>query len=80
MINARGWLVIAAWLVFGLILVFAGPSRAAEKASEPLGTYDCRDIRTAVALFPSIAAAEKAARAAGATQAQIEQARQCLSK
>lgn len=65
-----------------LVLAMAFPAicRAAEKPSEPIGTYSCSDIRAAVALFSSIAAAEKAARAAGASDRQIAEARKCLSR
>jgi hypothetical protein len=75
MINARGLMVVG---MVGLALTAI--CRAAESPSKPLGTYDCRDIRRAVALFPSVWVAEKAARAAGASDRQIAEARKCLSR
>jgi hypothetical protein len=79
MIPARGWLVIAVWLMFGLICWISGPAKAAESPSPPIGTYSCADIRAAIALFSSVEAAVKAARAAGASDRKIEEARRCLS-
>lgn len=67
-------LIFAALIFVGL----AVDARAADAPSKPIGTYDCRDIRAAVALFPSIWAAEKSARAAGASDEQIRTARECL--
>ena len=75
MINARGLMVVG---MVGLALTAI--CRAAESPSKPIGQYDCRDIRAAVALFSSIAAAEKAARAAGASDRQIAEAKRCLSR
>lgn len=78
MIPARGLLVVAVWAAF-LVLLYIAPVKAADRPSPPIGTYSCADIRAAVALFSSVEAAVKAARAAGASDRQIEQARQCLS-
>lgn len=75
MIPARGWLVV----VLAIVLLTA-VCKAADRPSEPIGTYSCSDIRAAVALFPSHDAAIRAARAAGATDQQIEQAKRCLTK
>jgi hypothetical protein len=72
--NARGWLV----LILAIVLL-AAVCRAAESPSKPIGTYSCADIRAAVALFTSVEAAVKAARAAGASDRQIEDAKRCLS-
>lgn len=80
MIPARGWLVIAVWLVFGLICWISGPAKAADRPSPPIGTYSCADIRAAVALFSSVEEAVKAARAAGASDWLIQKAKRCLSK
>lgn len=78
MINRRGLLILA--IVYGLfgLLLLCAPVKAADSLPEPIGSFSCRDIRAAVALFPSIAAAEKAARAAGASDEQIRTARACL--
>lgn len=77
MINRRGWLVVAIWAAF-LVLLYIAPVRAADERQAETFRYTCEDIRRAVALFPSVWAAEKAARAAGASQAQIDQAKRCL--
>jgi hypothetical protein len=65
-----------------LIAAMAFPAicKAAESPSKVVGEYTCRDVRAAVSLFSSVAAAEKAARAAGASDQQIAEARRCLSR
>ena len=73
MLNFRGLIVVAIWAAFLVLLYRATDERQAETFR-----YTCEDIRRAVALFPSVWAAEKAARAAGASQAQIDQAKRCL--
>lgn len=81
MMNRRGLLLLAfIYVAFGLLCWLGGPAKAADEPSEPIGTYSCSDIRAAVALFPSHDAAIQAARAAGATDQQIEQAKRCLTK
>lgn len=82
MMNRRAWFVlgIIAWVAFGLLCWLGGPAKAAESHPAPIGEYTCEDIRRAVALFPSQEAAIRAARAAGATDQQIEQARRCLNR
>jgi hypothetical protein len=68
-------------MVVGMVgLALTAICRAAESPSKPIGQYDCRDIRAAVALFSSIREAERYARAAGATDKQIAEARKCLSR
>jgi hypothetical protein len=78
-INPRGFLVLAIWAAF-LILLYIAPVRAAGEPQPETFRYTCEDIRRAVALFPSVWAAEKAARAAGASDRQIVEARKCLSR
>lgn len=82
MMNRRAWFVlgIIAWVGFGLLCWLGGPAKAADSRPAPIGESSCEDIRAAVALFPSHDAAIRAARAAGATDQQIEQAKRCLTK
>lgn len=81
MMNRRGLLLLAfIYVAFGLLCWLGGPAKAADEPSEPTMTYTCEDVRRAVALFESREAAIRAARAAGATEQQIEQAKRCLTK
>jgi len=57
----------------------SGPAKAAEHPSKPIGRYSCADIRAVVALFSSVEAAVKAARAAGVSEGQIVEALRCLT-
>ena len=80
MLNRRGLLLLVfIYAAFGL-LCWLSPAKAADSRPAPIGESSCEDIRAAVALFPSHDAAIRAARAAGATEQQIEQAKRCLTK
>ena len=77
MMNARGWLAIAVWVVFGLICWISGPAKATEPVRLVV-TLNCDDIR-AIAQWKGWDELERRARAAGASDRQIEDAKRCLS-
>lgn len=79
MLNFRGLIVVAIWAAF-LVLLYIAPVRATDERQAETFRYTCEDIRRAVALFPSVWAAEKAARTAGASDRQIAEAKRCLSR
>ena len=75
MINRRGWLVVAIWAAF-LVLLYIAPVRAGEPVRLVV-TLSCDDIR-AIAQLTGWDELERRAKAAGAAPAAIEQARKCL--
>jgi hypothetical protein len=69
-------LAIAVWLAFGLVCLI-GTYAHAEPAFRLVVTLTCDDIRTLVA-WQGWAEIETRAKAAGASQAQLDQAKKCL--
>ena len=80
---------LAIWLGFGLVCLISGYAHAGEKPIPPglhrvmaegagrVANMTCADVRAVVAWIGE-ARAEEAARAAGATERQIKDARRCL--
>jgi len=76
MTRRRLLLAIAVWVAFVLVCLLGG-AKADEPASGNRLTITCADVRALVDAFGE-AKAEAAARAAGATEAQIARAKKCL--
>jgi hypothetical protein len=77
MTRRRLLLVIAVWTGFGLVCLLGGKAHADEPATSNRLIITCADVREIVRLLGE-QKAEEAARAAGATEAQIARAKKCL--
>jgi hypothetical protein len=75
----RRWflLAIAVWVGFGLVCLLGGKADADEPPNPNRLIITCADVREIVRLLGE-QKAEEAARAAGATEAQIARAKKCL--
>jgi hypothetical protein len=76
MINSRGTTVIVIWLACVIALFFCFGVDHAPAAEAPISAY-CQQIREIVSSI-GVKDAEKAARAAGASEQQIAEAKKCL--
>lgn len=80
MINSRGWIVLlyCAAIMFGLWLGTVHGSWRVRASEADVSPY-CQQVRDVVASI-GVKEAEKAARAAGATDQMIADAKRCLRK
>lgn len=77
-------LFLVVWAGFGLLLLIGGRTKAdvmtqQTKQGFRVNVTTCADVRAVVAIVGEVEA-ERAARAAGASQAQIEAAKRCLPR
>lgn len=77
MTRRRFFLAIAVWIAFALVCLLGGNAQSDEPASGNRLIITCADVREIVRLLGE-QKAEEAARAAGATEAQIARAKKCL--